>query len=215
MPAPALTDATVIYHGLGTTYALAVTPKGAGMLRVVAGCMSLHSARAEDVTQRKLYAPASPIFFVPQLTFMPAVGMYIVARQPQAGQETFRVYKLPTTPPKSPFELRVSAACAGAVQNLATPSMAELAKHFAAGAPTPSWTITAHLAKGGTWYELDPGDPTVIPALMLCGRIAATTDAELASHGFAGKAVPALNYTPSLGLYLVRPAPRPSPSASP
>ncbi|MGP8100742.1 MAG: TonB-dependent receptor domain-containing protein [Candidatus Cybelea sp.] len=218
MPAPALTDATVIYHGLGTTYALAVTPKGTGMLRVVAGCMSLHSPRADDVTQRKLYAASNPIFFVPQLTFMPAVGMYIVARQPQAGQETFRVYKLPTTPPKNPFELRVSASCTGAVQNLATPSMAELQKHFASGAPTPSWTITAHDAKGGTWYELEPGDPTVIPALMLCGRIAATTDDELASHGFAGKAVPELNYTPSLGLYLVRPnrpGPRPSPSPSP
>ncbi|MFY9737444.1 MAG: TonB-dependent receptor [Candidatus Cybelea sp.] len=215
MPAPALADATVTYHALGTTYALAVTPKGSGMLRVVAGCMSLHIARADDVTQRKLYAASNPIFFVPQLTFMPAVGMYIVARQPQAGQEMFRVYKLPATPPKEPFELRASTSCTGAVRNLATPSMAELAKHFGANAPTPSWTITAHGSAGGTWYELEPGDPTVIPALMLCGRIAATTDAELASHGFAGKAVPELNYTPSLGLYLLRPAPRPSPSASP
>jgi hypothetical protein len=218
MAAPALSDATVIYHGLVTTYALAVTPKGSGMLRVVAGCMSLHIARPDDVTQRKLYAASNPIFFIPQLTFMPAVGMYIVARQPQAGQETFRVYKLPTTPPKSPFELRASASCTGAVQNLATPAMAELQKHFAAGAPTPSWTITPHDAKGGTWYELDPGDPSVIPALMLCGRVAATTDYELASHGIAGKAVPELNYAPSVGVYLVRPSrpvPRPSPSPSP
>jgi hypothetical protein len=118
-------------------------------------------------------------------------------------------------PPKSPFELRASASCTGAVQNLATPAMAELQKHFSAGVPTPSWTITPHDAKGGTWYELDPGDPSVIPALMLCGRVAATTDDELASHGLAGKAVPELNYAPSLGLYLVRPngaAPRPSPS---
>jgi hypothetical protein len=215
MPAPALPDATVTYHGLGTTYALAVTPKGSGTLRVVAGCMSLHIARADDVTQRKLYAASNPIFFVPQLSFMPAVGMYIVARQPQAGQEMFRVYKLPTTPPKDPFELRASTSCTGAVRNLATPSMAELAKHFSANAATPSWTITAHASKGGTWYELEPGDPTVIPALMLCGRIAATTDAELASHGFAGKAVPEINYAASLGLYLVRPAPRTSPSPSP
>ena len=165
MPAPALADATVTYHGLGTTYALAVTPKGSGMLRVVAGCMSLHIARADDVTQRKLYAASNPIFFVPQLTFMPAVGMYIVARQPQAGQEMFRVYKLPTTPPKDPFELRASTSCTGAVRNLATPSMAELAKHFTANAATPSWTITRACVQGGTWYELEPGDPTVIPGV--------------------------------------------------
>ena len=145
------------------------------MLRALAGCMSLHIARADDVAQRKLYAPSSPLFFVPQLNFMPAVGLYFVARQPQAGQEMFRVYKLPTTPPKDPFEVRTSASCTGQVRNLATQSLVELKKHFAGGAPTPSWTITAHAAKAGTWYELEPGDATVIPAMMLCGRIAATT----------------------------------------
>ena len=88
---PSLTDATITYHGLGTTYALAITPKGTGMLRALAGCMPLHIARADDVAQRKLFAPSSPLFFVPQLTFMPAVGLYFVARQPQAGQEMFRV----------------------------------------------------------------------------------------------------------------------------
>ena len=212
MPAPSLSDATVTYHGLGATYALAITPKGTGMLRALAGCMSLHIARSDDVTQRKLYAPSSPLFFVAQLNFMPAVGLYFVARQPQAGQELFRLYKLPTTPPKDPFGIRTSASCTGQVRDLATQSLDELKKHFEAGAPTPSWTITAHAAKAGTWYELDPGDATVIPATMMCGRIAAATTQELAQHGFDGKVIPELNYAPNLGLYLVRPAPRPTPS---
>jgi hypothetical protein len=214
MASPALADATVIYHGLGTTYALAITPKGTGMLRSLAGCMSLHIARTDDVTQRKLYAATSPLFFVPQLNFMPAVGLYLVARQPQAGQEMFRVYKLPATPPKDPFEVRTSASCTGEVRNLAAQSLSELKNHFAGGAATPSWTITAHAAKGGTWYELEPGDATVIPALMVCGRVAATTPDELAQRGLGGKPVPELNYAASLGLYLVR-TPRPQPSASP
>ena len=68
--------------------------QGHGHAARAGGCMSLHIARADDVTQRKLYAPSSPLFFVPQLNFMPAVGLYFVARQPQAGQEMFRVYKL-------------------------------------------------------------------------------------------------------------------------
>ena len=212
MPAPSLSDATVTYHGLGATYALAITPKGTGMLRALAGCMSLHIARSDDVSQRKLYAPSNQLFFVAQLNFMPAVGLYFVARQPQAGQELFRLYKLPTTPPKDPFEVRTSASCIGQVRDLATQSLVELKKHFEAGAPTPSWTITAHAAKAGTWYELDPGDATVIPATILCGRIAAATSQELAQRGFDGKSLPELNYAPSLGLYLIRPAPRPTPS---
>ncbi len=212
MPAPLLPDATVTYHGLGTTYALAITPKGTGMLRALAGCMSLHIARADDVSQRKLYAPSSPLFFVAQLNFMPAVGLYFVARQPQAGQEMFRVYKLTATPPKDPFEVRTSPSCTAQVRDLATQSLNELKQHFSGGAPTPSWTITAHAAKAGTWYELDPGDATVIPAVMICGRVAATTTEELAQRGFDGKLIPELNYAPNLGLYLVRPAPRSSPS---
>ena len=212
MEAPALPDATVTYHGLGTTYALAITPKGTGVLRALAGCLALHIARTDDVTQRKLFAPSSPLFFVPQLNFMPAVGLYFVARQPRAGQETFRVYKLPATPPKAPFDMRTSDTCVAEVKNLATQAMGELKNHFATGSPTPSWTITPHAAKSGVWYELDPGDPTVVPALMVCGRVAGTTADELQQRGFDGKTVPEMNYAPSLGLYLIRPTPRPSPS---
>lgn len=225
MAAPALSDATVIYHGLGTTYALAITPKGSGTLRALAGCIALHIARADDVTQRKLYAASNPLFFVPQLTFMPAVGLYIVARQQTPGQEAFRVYKLPASPPKAPFEVRAAAACTGQVQNLATQALDELRKHFADGLPAPSWTITPHTAKGGTWYELDPGDPTVVPALLYCGHVATATADELSKLGYDGKLVPELNYAPALGIYLLPPARRnnggaapassPSPSASP
>lgn len=213
MASPALTDATVTYHGLGATYALTITPKGTGTLRALAGCIALHIARADDVTQHKLFTASSPLFFVPQLTFMPAVGLYFVARQQTPGQEAFRVYALPTTPPKDPFEVRVSATCTGEVKNLATQALTELRLHFASGAATPSWTITPHTAKSGTWYELEPGDPTVIPAMIACGRIAAASGSDaLVQRGFDGKPVPELNYTPSLGIYLVRPAPRQTPA---
>jgi hypothetical protein len=212
MPAPALSDATITYHGMGATYALAITPKGTGMLRALAGCLTLHIARADDVTQRKLYAPSSALFFVPQLNFMPAVGLYFVARQQQAGQEAFRFYALPATAPKDPFEIRTAPACTGQARNLATQALTELKNHFGNGAPTPSFTIVAHTAKAGAWYELDPGDVTVIPAVIQCGRVAAATADQLTERGFDGKTIPALNYAPALGLYIVRPQPRPSAS---
>jgi hypothetical protein len=205
MTAPVLADATITYHGLGTTYALAIIPKAPGMLRAVAGCMPIHIARADDVTQHKLFAPSSPLFFVPQLNFMPAVGMYFVARQQQAGQESFRVYALPTTPPKDPFEIRTATTCTTELRSQATQTMGELRAYFANGTAAASWTITAHTAKSGAWYELEPGDPTVIPAMLACGRVAATTAEDLTKLGFDGKPVPELNYAPSLGLYLIRP----------
>ena len=45
----------------------------------------------------------------------------------------------------------------------------------------------------------------MIPALLACGRVAATTADDLTKLGFDGKPVPELNYAPSLGLYLIRP----------
>ena len=214
MAAPALTDASVTYHGMGATYALTVVVKSTGRIRALAGCFALHVARADDVTSRKLHAPASTLFLVPQLNFMPAVGLYIVARQQQAGQESFRVYKLPATPPKLPFALRAAGdACVGDARNLAAQAFDELRNHFTGGAKTPGWTITVHAASGGTWYELDPADPSVLGALLQCGRVSATTAAELKARGFDGTLVPELNYAPSLGLYFVRPNGAPGPGS--
>jgi hypothetical protein len=177
-------------------------------LRAIAGCLSVHIARTDDVAARKLYAPSSTLFFVPQLTFMPSVGLYFVARQQQAGQESFRMYKLPATPPNDPFAIHEGTACTAEAKALAAPALAELRARFApsgATAKTASWTIEEHAAKSGSWFGLDPGDPALTPAILMCGRVAAATSDELAQRGFDGAPVPALNYAPALGLYLVRP----------
>jgi hypothetical protein len=166
-------------------------------------------ARADDVTARKLYAPSSALFFVPQIIFQPSVGMYFVARQAAAGQEQFRVYALPSAPPKDPFEVRTATTCTGDAKNIATQSLAELRAYFAAPVGTakaPSFTITPHTSTGGTWYELDPGDPSVIGALLQCGRVATAAADELTQRGFDGKPVPEMNYAAPLGLYFIRPA---------
>jgi hypothetical protein len=205
VPPPALAEATLTYHGLGDTYAVTITPRATGGLRALAGCFTVHIARGDEVTQRKLYASSSPLFFVPQLNFMPSVGLYFVARQGQAGQEQFRVYKLPTTPPADPFAVRTAESCTGAVASLASQSLSELRAYFASGTKPASWTITQHEGKAGPWYELEPGDPSVVPALLMCGRIAATSNDELTGRGFGGAIVPWVNYAPQLGLYIVRP----------
>jgi hypothetical protein len=185
------------------------------MIRAFAGCLPLHIARAADVTQRKLYAASTTLFMVPQLNFMPAVGMYIVARQQQAGQEQFRLYRLPASPPAAPFEVRpVGGSCTAEAHNLATQALAELTAYFTNGTKAPSWTITEHTAKSGTWYDLAPGDVTIIPSLLMCGRVATATSDELTQRGFDAKPIPALNYARPLGLYLLRRLP-PGANATP
>jgi hypothetical protein len=246
MPAPAIGDATVTYHGMGDTYALTVVPHfqntqsgtlasqelkiaaaraaqtangttrtaaGAaggrgGAFRVFFGCLPLHTAQPGDITARHLYAPTNGIFAGPQITFMPSVGLYVQQRQQQAGQESFRVYALPSTPPKAPFEVRTAAGCTADMHGTATVALGELQAYFASGTKPASWTITSHAAKSGTWYELNPGDPATIGALLFCGRIAASTPQDIVGKGWDGMMAPELNYNASFGLYLIRPQPR-------
>jgi hypothetical protein len=259
MPPPQITDATVTYHGMGSTYALSIQPHfqtqaatlrlasaelvaaspspapgqgsqgaqrgggnrgggggGGGQLRVFFGCLTLHIAQSDEVAAHNLYTPSSTLFGAPQISFMPSVGLYAVARQPQAGQESFRVYTLPSSPPKDPFEVRAAAECSADLKNTATEALTELRAYFANGSAPHLWTIAAHTAKNGTWYSLVPGDPTLVFSLLFCGRVAATTPAELVPKGWDGVMQPDLNYNATYGLYLVRqPARAPNPNASP
>lgn len=240
MPAPAITDATVTYHGLGKTYALTIqphfpnenttatlasaalanaTPSPApgqtvirrgrgGAFRVFFGCLTLHIAQPDDVTAHNLYAPSSGAFGAPQITFMPEYGLYAIAHRPQEGQQSFRVYQLPSAPPKDPFELRTAVECTADMRNTATEALGELRAYFANGTAPRLWTISAHTAKNGTWYGLVPGDPMLVMSLLFCGHVSAATPQDVVPKGWDGLMQPDLNYNAAWGLYLIREPPR-------
>lgn len=212
VPAANIPGLNVQYHPLGTSYALSITMTQTAQLRSLFGCTTFHSADEQTAAQRKLYVPAAGagMFFRPAVTFMPSVGLYFVRRPPQAGAETFRMYALPAAPPAAPFQVHnVSTLCTAEMHTAAQTALAQLQAHFTNGsAPAPAWTITPHTATGGTWYSLEPADISSIPAILSCGHVAAASRDDLTKRGLDGSAPPSLSYTPSLGLYLVRPQPR-------
>lgn len=190
-----------------------------GGLRALIGCFALHIARPDDVAAHHLYSASNErggFFRAPQLLFMPSAGLYFEVRPPAAGQETFRVYALPSAPPSTPFEIRTAASCTPDLKATATDAIGELRAYFAnsATAKTPLWTITAHTAKSGTWYDLAPGDPAMLGSLISCGRIATATPQDIVAKGWDGAMPPHLNYTPAFGLYLIRPQPPNRPPAN-
>ena len=189
-----------------------------GALRAFVTCFALHIAQPDDVTSHHLYSAGSErggLFRAPQLLFMPSVGLYFEARPPQAGQETFRVYALPSAPPANPFDVRTAASCTDETRSTASDALAELRAYFAnpATAKTPLWTITAHAATSGTWYDLAPNDPAMLGALISCGRVATATPQDIVGKGWDGAMPPHLNYAQPFGIYLIRPQPNPSPAS--
>ncbi len=207
MPAPDIPGINVTYHGLKSTYALSVSIKQMQQMRPLFGCTAFHRADQQTAQQRNLYVePSGGMFFRPSVTFMPAVGFYFVQRPPQAGAESFRLYKLPATPPIAPFALRTSAqSCAPEMRSAAQTALAQLQSHFTKGTPAAGWTITAHMSKAGTWYSLEPEDIGTVPAILNCGHISTATKDELTQLGWDGVTVPSLNYTQKLGIYMIAP----------
>ncbi|MEO6913194.1 MAG: hypothetical protein ABI182_04130, partial [Candidatus Baltobacteraceae bacterium] len=209
---------SVAYHNLKTTYALSIEVKQFKDMRTVFPCVVLHSAPADQAAKRNLYQPQNSIFFRPQFSFMPAVGLYIVPPKPQAGQESFRLYRLPTAPPVDPFQVKPGPQCTAELKTSATKLLAELTSHFSANAAAPDFTINAHAAKSGTWYDITATDIGSVPALFYCSRVSAGSQSEIQTLGYDGVRPPVINYAPALGLYILRgngPQPSPSPSSKP
>lgn len=215
MPAPQIPGVQMTYQRIGTTYALTISLEQTALLRPIFGCSQFHVADEQTAAQRHLFVQSQPggMFMRPSISFMPAVGLYFVRRPPQPGTENFRMYRMPASAPQAPFALVGGPACTSAQRTQAAPALAQLAAHFSAGGATPAWTITAHTASGGAWYELSANDIATVPAIIGCGRVAAVSADDLKQVGLSAVLPPELNYAPRLGLYLMR-GPRPAPPPS-
>jgi hypothetical protein len=209
MPPANIPGVSVTYHGLGSTYALTIALKQTEEMRSLFGCTTFHVADEQTAQQHKLYVePQSGggMFFRPQISFMPSVGFYFVRRPPQAGQQSFRLYQLPASAPKTPFEVHeISQLCPADLHATAQQMLAQLQAYFAKGTAAPGWTITPHTSSAGTWYSLEAADIGTIPAILNCGHVATAQKDDLTKLGWDGVNPPNLNYAPKLGIYMVRP----------
>lgn len=202
---------TVAYHPLQNTYALTFTPQTFSGLRGFIGCAPIHIGTKEQADALHLYIPQASSFFRAPLVFTPAAGLYIVRQPPQPGQEQFRVYKLPPSKPAQPLHVIDSARCTSDFKPVAQQLLASLALYVnakdaghASPAQPAGWLVTPHNVAKGYWLELQPQAPAAIPALLNCARIAAGSADEIKAAGYGAAALPSLNYTPDLGLYMQR-----------
>ncbi|HXW50711.1 MAG TPA: TonB-dependent receptor [Candidatus Acidoferrales bacterium] len=213
---PSVTGFTIGYHPMQSTYALTFEPQTFDAMRGFLGCAPIHIGTKDEATTMHLYTPESSSFFRSPLAYMPAVGLYIVRQPPVAGQEQFRVYRLPTTPPAQPLAIVDSDRCTADLKPVAQQLLSSLSQYVAARSagntapPAPAgWTVTPHTTAKGWWLELQPQAPIAIPALLNCARISAGSQQDLAATQLGGARLPSVNFAPALGLYIVRNAPPP------
>jgi len=164
------------------------------------------------VAARHLYVPQGNAFNRLPLAYSPVAGLYAVRLPQRAGQEQFRLYRLPTTPPSTPFALASSPLCTADMKPTAQKLLGSLAAYVAVFDPAhppaaqpAGWTVMPHSASNGFWLELKPADISTLPDVLTCGHVATAAKADIQGLGFDGASAPELNYAPQLGLYLVRP----------
>ncbi len=210
--APAIDGINVAYHKTAASYALTFTQTKAGSIRAFVSCAPIHIGSADDAKSLNLYIPPTSAFNRFPLAYAPEAGLYLV-RQPQvAGRENFRLYKLPTAPPAQPFALSGGTACTDEVKPTAVALLSALQTYFASFDPNSppaaapdGWTATPHKSGGTYWVELQLADISRFPAVLNCGHVSTGTPDEIKAKKLDFARPPSLNYSPSLGLYLVRP----------
>ncbi|MBV8460284.1 MAG: TonB-dependent receptor [Candidatus Eremiobacteraeota bacterium] len=208
---PTIPGFTVGYHALQTTYALTFTPQTFTGLRGFLGCAPIHVGTKEQADALHLYVPQASSFIRAPLAYTPAAGLYIVRQPPPPGEEQFRVYKLPTSPPQQPLALVQSDRCTSDLKPVAQSLLASLSAYVQsknAGQATPAqpagWAVTPHAVAKGYWLELQPQAPVAVPALLNCARVATGSADDIKATGYGAAALPSLNFAPALGLYIQR-----------
>jgi hypothetical protein len=216
--APTINGLNVAYHKTPTSYALTFTQTKAGSVRSFISCAPLHVGSVDDAKALNLYIPPTSAFNRLPLAYAPEAGLYIVRPPQQAGQEQFRLYQLPTSPPTSPFALTSASTCTDELKPTATSLLGALQTYFATfdpnsppATPPDGWTVVPHKTAGGYWTELQLADVSRIPAVLNCGHVSTGTPDQIKARKLDYARPPSLNYSPPLGLYLVRPNPGQSP----
>jgi hypothetical protein len=211
---PEVPGFTIGYHPLQSTYALTFEPQTFDAMRGFLGCATIHIGTKDEAASMHLFIPQTSSFFRSPLAYTPAAGLYIVRQPPVAGQEQFRVYRLPATPPAQPFALVNSDRCTPDLKPVAVQLLSSLQQYVTAkqsGGTVPpapgGWSVTPHTAAKGWWLELTPQAPIAIPALLNCARIYAGTADEIAAAGLGAARLPSINFAPALGLYMERNVP--------
>ena len=208
---PAVPGFTVGYHGLQATYALTFTPQSFTGLRGFLECAPIHVGTKEQADALHIFVPQASSFFRAPLAYTPAAGLYIVRQPPPPGEEQFRVYRLPASPPQQPLALADSDRCTSDLKPVAQSLLASLSTYVQsknAGQTMPAqpagWTVIPHAVAKGYWLELQPQTPVAVPALLNCAHIATGSADDIRATGYGAAALPSLNFAPALGLYIQR-----------
>jgi hypothetical protein len=218
---PAIDGVNVAYHKTDSSYALTFTQTKPGSIRSFISCAPVHVGSTDEAKAANLYIPQTSVFSRFPLVYSPEGGLYIVRQPPQAGQEQFRLYKLPATPPSQPFALATGPLCTDEVKPTAVSLLGALQSYFAdfdASKPPVAqpagWTVMTHKTSNGYWSELMLNDISRLPAILYCARVAAGTTDDVKAQHLDGARPPSVNYSPALGIYLMRPNVQASPPPS-
>jgi len=209
--APPIPYFAAAYHQSGSSYALTLIPTDVKGLRALARCATVRVGTETEAQQRGLYVPPPTPFGGFALAFSPDAGLYAVRRPPTAGQEQFRLYRLPSTPPARPFAVETRPTCTSEAREIAQPLLDALAAYARALDPAhpPSaqpagWHVDVARAGAAWWLEARLANIQTVPAVLDCAHVSGASREELKSHGYDGGDPPVLNFTPAYGLYVVR-----------
>jgi len=175
------------------------------------GCVAQHFADVDEARSRGLFVPARLPSDSDDIGFFDSrVGAYTLIESASASHAptgpSVDLLPIPSTPPSQPFALRPT--CATKTRGFAQHVLAGLQRRLGRGGdpsePSQYFKITQHRGAKALWSSLSFFEATTLTTIESCGNVVGASSGELSSAGVGGTAG-TLNFTPSLGLYVVLP----------
>jgi hypothetical protein len=169
-------------------------------------CAHVHYGSRDQIEKDGLYVPSDNTFYRNPLIYSPLEGLYAAPATPNLNKaQDFRTLPLPTKAPLDPLGLVLEPRCTTDLRQRAAKVLSELTRYLSDqnSVLQAGDGLTIRPGQSPQALTLRSSDPGFLPAMYACTKLAAATPDELSVRGIVAEPLPSVNYTKSLGLFVI------------
>ncbi|HEX3551400.1 MAG TPA: hypothetical protein VHT53_13530, partial [Candidatus Elarobacter sp.] len=206
--APAIPGATAHYVALPTGFELQLAITSFTTFRTLAACASIRSVDERELRAAGLLGSATSYTGLP-LIFSSKYGFLLPTTDERHVPPAY--YAIDAPRPADPFAATASESCRAEYRPRAEQLLSEL-KGSLSGPPAPTasgttdYTITVQSTDPKPWSSITFTKSLDLAAILNCAHLSRGRHDQLRALGIDGVALPALNFAPDRGFYVLSPA---------
>jgi len=208
LPSASVGAVNLSYARSRRSYAIVMSASTFKPLLPLTQCARIGFAPIAQLDAKGFYTDSNAPAQRTEIIFAPEIGLYLVPHTSDTRQTALPLDPEPAAPPVKPFSLRATG-CPSEFKPAAQALLAELESwaqtvggNMPSGVTMPDIGATVGRSAHGWSAALDIHLADGMQALLGCAHVARVRSSSVSSMGLHAAPQPALNFSPSFGLYL-------------